>query len=59
MIDLWLLQVVVGIVDPNPQVGGFGIQTLRDNGVEVHVGCFEDECYQINKAFMQRMSKKQ
>jgi len=28
-------RVVVGVVDPNPLVGGFGIKTLEDAGIEV------------------------
>lgn len=56
--SLRFIQVVVGVVDPNPLVGGQGIQTLRDNGIQVDVGCIEDECFSLNKDFMLRMSCK-
>ena len=32
-------QVVVGVQDPNPVVGGAGLQTLRDAGITVAVPC--------------------
>ena len=49
------VQVVVGVVDPNPLVGGDGIATLRRGGLSVVVGCLEKECYTINEEFMMRM----
>lgn len=55
MLATWFAQVVVGVSDPNPLVGGQGLQTLKDNGIVVDVGCLEDECYNINKDFMERM----
>lgn len=47
--------MVIGISDPNPQVAGRGIQMLKDGGVDVVVGCLRDECYEVNREFMQRM----
>ena len=51
------LQVVVGVVDPNPLVGGEGIRTLEKAGIEVQrVGGEEErQCYAINESFMKRM----
>lgn len=48
-------RVVVGVVDPNPLVGGYGVRTLRDAGVAVAVGCEQDACYSLNADFMARM----
>ena len=36
-------RVVVGIEDPDPNVQGAGIRRLREAGVQVDVGCREDE----------------
>ncbi len=50
-------QVVVGVVDPNPLVGGQGIATLTSAGIDVaQVGGQEEgDCYAINADFMERM----
>ena len=51
------LQVVVGAGDPNPLVGGAGIQTLEQAGIEVEMigGEEEQTAYDLNKEFMERM----
>jgi diaminohydroxyphosphoribosylaminopyrimidine deaminase/5-amino-6-(5-phosphoribosylamino)uracil reductase len=50
--------VVIGVVDPNPLVGGAGIRTLEAAGVQVDLvgGDEEAECYAMNKDFMERMA---
>lgn len=45
-------RVVVGCLDPNPQVAGHGVQKLRDAGIEVIVGVEEKACRELNKRFL-------
>ncbi len=51
-------RVVIGMVDPNPQVAGSGIATLRTHGISVTVGIAEDACQTLNEAFVHRIQAK-
>jgi diaminohydroxyphosphoribosylaminopyrimidine deaminase / 5-amino-6-(5-phosphoribosylamino)uracil reductase len=55
IVQAGLAQVVVGMVDPNPQVAGRGIDRLRQAGIEVIVGVEEAACQELNEAFVHRM----
>lgn len=44
-------RVVVGCCDENPLVSGRGIASLRKRGLDVDVGCLQDECYRQNREF--------
>ena len=48
-------KVVVGMVDPNPKVAGGGIARLKAAGIEVIVGVEDDDCRQLNEAFVHRI----
>lgn len=52
-----IARVVVGVVDPNPLVGGEGIRTLEKAGIQVEQvgGEVERQCYDINESFMKGM----
>jgi len=58
IIQKGIRKVVVGTLDPNPQVAGRGISRMIQAGIEVHVGCLEDECNEINKRFFTYFKKK-
>ncbi len=45
-------RVVVGCLDPNPQVAGNGVCKLQEAGIEVITGVLEKECRELNKRFI-------
>lgn len=45
-------RVVVGMIDPYPEVAGKGIARIRQAGIEVSTGVLEDACTQLNKRFI-------
>jgi diaminohydroxyphosphoribosylaminopyrimidine deaminase/5-amino-6-(5-phosphoribosylamino)uracil reductase len=55
VVDAGLKRVVVGMVDPNPQVAGKGIATLENAGIQVTVGVEEAACQTLNEAFVHRI----
>lgn len=44
-------KVVVGTQDPNPVVGGKGIEKLKNRGIEVEEGILQEQCLELNKRF--------
>lgn len=44
-------RVVIGTLDPNPQVAGRGVEMLRKAGIEVVVGVLPEACKELNKRF--------
>jgi diaminohydroxyphosphoribosylaminopyrimidine deaminase / 5-amino-6-(5-phosphoribosylamino)uracil reductase len=51
IIDADVDRVVVAIRDPFHEVKGKGIETLRENDIQVDVGLLEDECWFENRFF--------
>ena len=45
-------KVVIGLLDPNPKVGGKGIEILRAAGIEVEYGLLQDELKEQNRIFL-------
>lgn len=45
-------RVVIGMLDPNPQVAGRGVKMMREAGIEVEVGVLEQACRELNKRFI-------
>ncbi|OMF35210.1 riboflavin biosynthesis protein RibD [Paenibacillus sp. FSL H8-0548] len=51
-------RVVVASGDPNPEVSGRGIARLREEGIEVTVGVFEQRSEQMNEKFNKYITTK-
>ncbi|MBQ2852176.1 MAG: bifunctional diaminohydroxyphosphoribosylaminopyrimidine deaminase/5-amino-6-(5-phosphoribosylamino)uracil reductase RibD [Bacteroidales bacterium] len=58
IIEKGIKKVVVGILDPNPLVGGKGISILKDAGIDVVAGVLEDEIKELNKVFLKYIKTK-
>lgn len=58
LIEKGIKRVVVGGLDPNPQVAGQGVDILRKHGIEVKVGVLEQECKELNHIFMHYITRK-
>ena len=52
LIERGIPRVVVGCLDPFPQVAGRGVAMLREAGIEVTVGVLEQECRDLNRRFI-------
>lgn len=55
LVEQKISEVYIGMLDPNPNVAGKGIELLRANGINVHVGILEDQCRELNKVFIKNM----
>ncbi len=51
IMDAGVVQVVVAMTDPNPDVRGGGNHTLRENGIDVVTGICEKEARTLNEGF--------
>ncbi len=51
-------RVVIGTLDPNPQVAGNGARILREHGICVTEHILEEECRQLNEVFFHYITTK-
>jgi diaminohydroxyphosphoribosylaminopyrimidine deaminase/5-amino-6-(5-phosphoribosylamino)uracil reductase len=57
LIEAGVSRVVVAMRDPNPLVGGQGLEKLRAAGVQVECGLLESEAREVIPGFIARMSR--
>ena len=50
-----LKRVVIGTIDPNPQVSGRSVKALREKGIETEVGVLEEECRKLNETYFKHI----
>ncbi|NNE59869.1 MAG: bifunctional diaminohydroxyphosphoribosylaminopyrimidine deaminase/5-amino-6-(5-phosphoribosylamino)uracil reductase RibD [Woeseia sp.] len=55
LIDAGVQRVVAATEDPSPEVGGKGIQALRDAGIRVDVGLMDAAARTLNAGFFSRV----
>ena len=49
-------RVIIGTLDPNPEVNGKSVKILNENGIETRVGVLEEECRELNEAHFKYMT---
>ena len=57
IIEAGVGRVIVGTVDAHPNVHGQGIKQLRENDIEVVVGCLQNECQELVRGFASRIQR--
>jgi diaminohydroxyphosphoribosylaminopyrimidine deaminase / 5-amino-6-(5-phosphoribosylamino)uracil reductase len=51
IIEKKISRVIIGSIDPNPEVAGRGIKKLIEAGCSVFEGILSNECYELNRRF--------
>jgi diaminohydroxyphosphoribosylaminopyrimidine deaminase/5-amino-6-(5-phosphoribosylamino)uracil reductase len=55
LIEAHVTMVIAAVEDPNPQVGGRGLEMLRQAGIDVRCGLLKQDAVEINAGFFSRM----
>ncbi|HTY20256.1 MAG TPA: bifunctional diaminohydroxyphosphoribosylaminopyrimidine deaminase/5-amino-6-(5-phosphoribosylamino)uracil reductase RibD [Geobacteraceae bacterium] len=56
LIEAGVGRVFAGMVDPNPQVSGSGMEKLRSAGIDAIAGLLENECRTVNEPFIKHVT---
>ena len=57
LIQSGVVRVVAALQDPNPKVGGKGLEALRGAGIAAGTGLMENEARELNIGFISRMAR--
>lgn len=58
IIDAGIKKVLIAMIDPNPKVSGKGIETLRNHGIEVALGIYEERARRLNESYIKYITTK-
>ena len=58
LVENGISEVYVGMLDPNPEMNGKGVESLEKAGITVHVGILEKEVNRLNQSFNKWITKK-
>ena len=58
IINAGIKEVIVAMKDPNPEVSGKGIKTLRHYGIKCKVGLLQKNAEELNRAYIKWITKK-
>jgi len=58
LVETGVRRVVIGCVDPYPPVRGRGLKILRAAGIKIVNGVLEDECRDLNRGFITRVTRR-
>ncbi len=58
IIEAGIKEVIIGMLDPNPEVYGRGIEKLRKHGIKVKTGVLEKSIEEQNKGYIKHHEKK-
>jgi diaminohydroxyphosphoribosylaminopyrimidine deaminase/5-amino-6-(5-phosphoribosylamino)uracil reductase len=57
LIEAHEARVIAAVEDPNPQVGGRGLEMLRQAGIDVRCGLLKQDAIDLNAGFFSRMTR--
>lgn len=58
IVNSGIKKVFIAMKDPNPKVFGKGIEELKNHGIEVFSGIFEDKAKRLNEAYIKFITTK-
>ena len=57
LVKAGIARVIAAMRDPNPQVGGKGLDALKQAGLSIDAGLMENEARELNIGFVSRMTR--
>ena len=57
LIEASISKVIIAMQDPNPEVSGTGIKKLKQAGITVELGLYEQQARRLNRGYIKRRTK--